>query len=195
MTEHKDIFGYITAEKESYRTDRVPLTNSKDWNMYEHIERCTNVANAWFNKGANDGMRPYNDIVTPVIDVAFRTEGFDVKDIVPYVNSAEDYYKSFLIKKYHPKWARTNELDTFIDEVVETSVIWDLVIVKDLNKVRPEVVDLITLAFADQTDVLSGPICIKHDFTIAELAGMKGKWDDEMIDRAIVLSLEERGLR
>jgi len=48
MTEYEDVFAYITAEKTNYRTSRVPITNSKDWSMYEHVERCTNVANAWF---------------------------------------------------------------------------------------------------------------------------------------------------
>lgn len=192
MTEYPDVFAYITAEKNNYRTARVPLTNSKDWNMYEHVERCTNVANAWFNKGKNDGIRPYNDIVTPIIDVAFRSEGFDVKDIVPYVNNPDNYYKSFLVKKYHPKWARKHELDTFIDEVVETSIIYDLVIVKNVNNVRPEVVDLKTLAFCNQVDASSGPICMQHDYSVAELTEFRGKWDDDEIDKAIVLSVTER---
>lgn len=192
MTEYKDVFEYITAEKNNYRTARVPITNSKDWNMYEHVERCTNVANAWFNKGANDGMRPYNDVVTPIIDVAFRSEGFDVKDIVPFVNDANNYYKSFLVKKYHPKWARKNELDTFIDEVVETSIIYDLVIVKNINNVRPEVIDLKTIAFCNQVDASAGPLCIQHDYSVADLTEFKGKWDDEMIDKAIVLSTEAK---
>lgn len=194
MTEYTDVFSYITAEKNNWRTARVPITNSKDWNMYEHIERCTNVANAWFNKGANDGMRPYNDIVTPIIDVAFRSEGFDVKDIVPYVNDASNYYKSFLVKKYHPKWARRNELDTFIDEVVETSIIYDLVIVKNVNNVRPEVIDLKSLAFCNQVDASAGPICIQHDYSVAELSEFRGKWDDEAIDKAIVLSVAEKNV-
>ena len=92
MTEYKDVFAYITAEKNNWRTARVPLTGSKDWNMYEHIERCTNVANGWFHKGNNDGLRPYDDIVTPVINVAFRSEGFNVSDIMPFVNEANEYF-------------------------------------------------------------------------------------------------------
>lgn len=189
----QDVFGYITAEENNWRTVRVPLTNSKDWNMYEHIQRCTNVANGWFHRGSNDGLRPYNDIVTPIINVAFRSEGFDVKDIVPFVNDANDYYKSFLVKKYHPQWARKHELDTFIDEVVEGSIIYDLVLVqKSVGGVRPEVIDLKTLAFCDQTDIMAGPICIKYNFTPAELSEYRGKWKDDMIDLVISQAKNEQ---
>ena len=186
-------FEYIKTQENAFRVDRVPLTRSKSWSMYEHIERCTNVANAWFNKGSNeDGLRPYNDIVTPIIDVAFRSEGFDVKDIIPFVNDPDSYYLSFIAKKYHPQWARKNELDTFIDEVVETSIIYDLVLVKNINDTRPEVVDIKTIAFCDQTNVLAGPICIKHNYTISELVEFKGKWDSDKIDQAIVMALYEK---
>jgi hypothetical protein len=188
----KDVYAYILSEINNYRTVRVPLTSSKDWNMYEHIERCTNVANGWFHQGANDGLRPYDDLVTPIINVAFRSEGFDVKDIVPFVDSIKNHHKSFFVKKFHPKWARKNEIDTFIDEVVEQSIIYDLVIVKDSNKRRPELVDLKTIAFCDQTDVLASPLCIKYNYTPAELAEFRGKWDDDRIDQAIVMSLEEK---
>lgn len=189
--EDKDVYSYITSEENNFKTVRIPLTRSKDWNMHEHIERCTNVANGWFHQGLNDGIRPYDDIVTPVINVAFRSEGFDVKDIIPYVDDEAESYKSFLIKKRHPQWARKNELDTFIDDVVETSIIYDLVLVKNVNNARPEVVDLKTIAFCDQTDVMAGPICIKHQLTPAEISEFKGKWNDDAIDQAITLAVSE----
>ena len=190
--EENNVFDYILTEENRFGTDRVPLTGSKDWNMKEHIERCTNVANGWFHSGKNDGLRPYDDIVTPVINVAFRSEGFDVKDIVPFVNDVNESYKSFIVKKLHPQWARKHELDTFIDDVVESSVIYDLVLVKDINEKRPEVVDLKTIAFCDQTDVMAGPICIKHQYTPAELVSFKGKWDDDKIDEAITMASAEK---
>ena len=191
--DENDVFSYIRKEEVSFRTVRVPLTNSKSWNMSEHIERCTNVANGWFNRGSNeDGLRPYSDIVTPIIDVAFRSEGFDVKDIVPFVDDSDKHNLSFIVKKFHPQWARKHELDTFIDEVVETSIIYDLALVKDINGVRPEVVDLKTIAFCDQTNVMAGPICIRHQYTISELVDFKGKWDSDKIDQAIVMALEEK---
>lgn len=192
MIEAQDVFSYITSEEANYRTVRIPLTNSKDWNMYEHIQRCTNVSNGWFHSGANDGKRPYNDIVTPIINLSFRLEGFDVKDIIPYVNDSKEYYKSFLVKKYHPQWARKNQIDTFIDEVVESSIIYDLVLIKDVNEVRPEVVDLKTLAFCDQADVMAGPICIKHNYTPSELMAFAGKWEKEAIKMAIAMSSQDK---
>ena len=188
-----NVFEYITSEEANFKTARVPLTRTKDWNFVEHVERCTNVANAWFNQGSNDpnNGRPYDDIVTPIINVAFRSEGFDVKDVVPYIDDVEQNYKSFLVKKYHPKWARLNQLDTFIDEVTETSIIYDLVLVKDANNVRPEVVDLKTIAFCDQQDIMAGPICIEHQYTPTEHVSFKGKWDDDAIDMAIMLAKSE----
>lgn len=189
--ETRNVYEFINSEETNFAVIRVPLTRNKDWNFKEHVERCTAVSNGWYFSGKNDGKRPYDDIVTPIINVAFRSEGFDVKDIVPFVNDADNYYKSFLIKKFHPKWARDNELDTFIDDVVETSVIYDLVLVKNVNNVRPEVVDLKTIAFCDQTDVMAGPICIRHYYTPAEMLAFKGKWNDKSIDAAIALSLNE----
>lgn len=186
--QHNTIYEYIISEEANWKTARVPITGSKDWNMHEHIERCTNVANGWFHQGKNDGLRPYNDIVTPIINVAFRLEGFDVKDIVPFVNEAKEYHKSFLIKKFHPQWARTNELDTLIDDVVETSVIYDLALLKKVGKNKIENVPLQTIAFCDQTDVLIGPIGLKHQYSVSDLLEFKGKWDDDKIDEVIIMA-------
>ena len=190
--ENQDIYSYITQEINNFKTVRVPLTGSKDWNMKEHVERCTNVANGWFHSGKNDGLRPYDDVVTPVINVGFRSEGFDVKDIVPYVDSITEDYKSFLVKKFHPQWARKNELDTLIDDIVESSIIYDLVLCKNVNEKKPEIVDLKTIAFCDQTEVMAGPICIEHQYTIEDLISFKGKWNDDKIEEAILLSEAEK---
>lgn len=191
-----NVFEFIKTQENSWKTERIPLTGSKSWNMYEHLERCKNVSNAWFHKGNNeDDNRPYDDLVTPIVDFAFRAEGFDVKDIVPFVDSSKDHYKSTLVKKFHPDWATKYKLDDFIDELTESSIIYDLVIVKNVNEVKPEVVDLLTLAFCDQTDASKGPLCIRHQYTPQDLVAMKGKWDADKIDMAIVLANEEQKVK
>lgn len=189
---NKGVFEYIITEEAAYKTRRVPVTNSKDWNMYEHIQRCTNVANGWFHSGKNDGLRPYDNIVTPIVNVARRSEGFDVKDIEPYVNDEDNFHKSFLVRKYHPKWARDNDLDTFLDDLVESSVIYDLALVKDVKGVRPEVVPLQQIAFCDQTDVLAGALCLKHDYSVAELKEYSDKWYGDKIDEAITMAQAQK---
>lgn len=194
METTQDVYKFIIDEEASYKTTNIPVTGSKEWNMHEHIERCTNVANGWYHSGKNDGTRPYSDIVSPIINVAFRSEGFDVKDIVLFVNDADNYYKSFLVNKYHPQWARKYEIDTFIDELVETSIIYDLVLVKNVNNIRPVVVPLQSIAFCDQTDVLSGPIALKHNYSISDLLEFKGKWYDDKIDEAIMMAQAEKAV-
>ena len=190
--EEQDIFSYIKGQETAWKTQRVYLTGSKDWSMFEHIERCTNVANGWFHTGKNDGNRPYDDLVTPIINVAFRSEGFDAKDIVPFVENQNKSYMSFIIKKYAPQWNRKVELDTIIDDIVETSVIYDLALIKNYKGELPQVIDLKSIAFCDQTEALSGPLCLRHEYSISDLLEYKGTWNDEKIDLAISAAKAER---
>lgn len=190
---NNEVYNFILTEESSFKTLRVPITTSKDWNMHEHIERCTNVANAWYHSGNNDGKRPYKDVVTPVLNVARRTEGFDVKDIIPFVNDAEKSYKSFMVKKFHPQWARRNEIDSFIDDLVESSIVYDLALVKkNLKQARPELVRLQTIAFCDQTNVLGGPLCLKHGYSPSDMDDFRGAWDSEKIDETIIMAKAEK---
>jgi hypothetical protein len=63
--------------------------------------------------------------------------------------------------------------------------------VKDVNGIRPELVKLQEIAFCDQSDIMSGPICLKHQYSIPEILEFKGKWDNEKIDLAIAMAKEE----
>lgn len=179
-------YDLIKRETANYKTTQVPLADGWEWNMHDHVRRSFLYKNSKFSKGADDGTRPFKNIIRPILNVAYRSEGFDVKDIVPFVNDPKNYYKSFLVKKFHPKWARENDIDTFIDELVESYVDYGLALVKNVNNVRPEVVPLQRLAFCDQTDILSGPICELHHYTPDQLSEMKGKWYDSEIDQAII---------
>lgn len=189
-----EIDGYILQEEANFKTNRVPLaSNWKDWNMYEHIDRSFILKNSRFYQGQQDYTRPFNNIILPIANVAYRSEGFDVKDVQIYVDNAENYHKSLLARKFHNWWAKDNAIDTAIDESVVSYWDYGLVLVKNVNEARPEVVDLHNdIAFVDQTDVISGPICLKHQYSISELLDMKGKWYDKKIDEAILFSKFEK---
>ncbi|MBR1146684.1 hypothetical protein [Bradyrhizobium sp. AUGA SZCCT0431] len=181
-----NLFDWVRAEEANYKTGKVTVSDGYEWSMYDHIRRSTLYRDSKFTEGANDGTRPYKNIIRRIITLQHVATGFDVKDIEPFVNDSQNFYKSFLTRKYHPKWARKHNLDTFIDEGVESYCDFGLWLSKHVNKVAPEVVPLQSIAFCDQTDVLSGPICIRHEYSPAQLQEFKGKWKniDEVIWKA-----------
>lgn len=190
------IYDYIIQQEASFRTQTVPLGSNWNWNMYRHIDRSFHLKNSQFYHGANNQEhlnRPFNNIIIPIANVNYRSEGFDVKDVELYVDDKDYFHLSLLARKYHNKWAVENSIDTAIDESVESYFDYGLALLKNVNDKRPEVVELKTqLAFCDQTNILAGPICLKHEMSIDELLEMKGKWIDEEVDRAILYSKFEK---
>lgn len=188
-----EIFSYIIQEEEAWRTARVPLaSNWRDWNMYEHIDRSFLLKNSRFYQGTQDYRRPFNNIILPIANVNYRTEGFDVKDAQIYVDNAENYHKSFIARKFHNWWAKDNDIDTAIDESVESYFDYGLTLLRNINEARPAVIPLQQIAFCDQTGILNGPICLKHHYSTSELLEMKGKWNSAEVDKAILMSKLEK---
>ena len=168
-----DVHAYISEQESAYQKP-IMLEDDWYWSMKEHLRKSFLYKNSQFSKNNSDRKRrPYKNIIRPILNIHYRTEGFDVKDIEIYVNNPDTYYKSFLVKKFHDKWALKNEMDTFIDEVVESYVDYGGVLVKNVRSVRPDVVDLRTIAFCDQTDILSGPFALKHYFSASGLREME----------------------
>lgn len=138
------------------------------------------LKNSQFTKGANDFKRPFNNVILPIANVNYRTEGFDVKDVELFVNDRENFHKSFLTRKFHTRWARKFSVDTAIDESVESFFDYGIAIAKDVNDKRPEIIQPQQIAFCDITDVLSGPICLKHQYGVDEIQDMK--WDKKAVE-------------
>lgn len=186
----KTIFDYVKEEEAAYKTTWVPVADGYEFNMYEHVRMSTLFRDSKYTKGKNDYTRPFRNIIRRIRNLALVAMDFDVKDIMPFVNDSENYYKSFLVKQFHPKWARKHNIDTYIDEKIESYEDFGLALSKHVNKIRPEVVPLQSIAFCDQTDVLSGPICIKHQYSPAQLQKFKGKWNN--IEEVITLARKEK---
>ena len=173
----QDIYEYTIEQQNAYKK-HINISEGWDWSMRDHIKRSFLYKNSQFEReNENRDKRPFKNIVRSILNVQYRTEGFDVKDIEIYVDSAKDYYKSFLVKKFHETWALKHSIDTFIDDLVESYVDYGGVLVKNVNSERPEVVDLKTIAFCDQTNILSGAFAIKHDMSPEELRDQK-EWGD-----------------
>ena len=167
------IYQFITSEENAYQTLPIQVSDGYEWQMARHIKLTNLYKNSQYETGKSDD-KPFKNIVRPILNLQYRTEGFDVKDIELFIDEAKNYFKSFLLRKYHQKWARENDIDTFIDELVETYVDYGGALIKDMG-VKPEVVPWQRIAFVDQTDILSGPIAEKHFYSPEQLREMKKK--------------------
>lgn len=186
-----DIYDYILTEETDFKTRKITLAQGYDWNMWKHIERSYLFKNSQFTEDNNSQektKKPFNNVILPIANVNYRSEGFDVKDVELYVDNSDYYHLSLLGKKYYHKWAIENKLDTAIDESVVSYFDYGLSLIKNVFDKRPEIVQPQQIAFADQTDILSGPICLKHNMSISELLDMKGKWYDTEIDKAVTMA-------
>ena len=184
------VFDYIKREESEFQTTGVPLVDGWDFEMYKHIRFAVLYKHGQLDSGKTEN-KPVENIILPILNVAYRSEDIDVKDIIPYVDDKKNYHKSLLVKKFHDRWAREFEIDTFLDNLKISKIDFGLVLVKN-NKDYPEIVPLQRLAFCDQTDILSGPICEKHQLTIDQLLEMKGKWDSDAIDEVVLRARSEK---
>jgi hypothetical protein len=176
----KNIYDYAAAQETAYQTLPITVMDGYEWQMWNHIRTTLFYKNSKYTSSGKPGDdRPFKNIIRPILNLQYRAEGFDVKDIVLFVNDQENYYKSFLVKKYHEKYARKAKIDTFIDELVETYCDYGGTLVKNVNQERPEVVPWQSIAFCDQTDLLSGPLAINHFYSPDELLDMaSAHWGD-----------------
>src|SRR3990167_3997375 len=186
---HKDIYQLIKNEEENFKLD-INVTENWRWNLRKHIEKSLNYKNSVFNQGTAD--RPFKNITRGILNLQYRSEGFDVKDILLYAEGVKEFHKSLLIKKFHDRWAKENNVDEFIDKLVENYVDYGGALVKNLNTPVPEVVSWQTIAFGDQTDFFFGPFAIKHQYSPEQLReiGKKNKWEN--IEEVITLSEARR---
>lgn len=198
MISHNDIFSYITAEETNYKRG-IPLNDVWTWSMADHIKTSFLYANSQLLTGKDD-FKPVKNITRPILNLQHRTEDIEVKDVQIYVDDPQHYHLSFLVKKYHDDvFVRENDIDTFFDELNVSRIDFGGGLSKKLNKPAPEVVPLQSIAFCDQTDMLSGPIGIKHFYSPDQLMEMeKVGWGDEKngatvsVAELITLSREEK---
>jgi len=193
------IYSYIKDKESQYDTQEISVGTNWNWSMKTHIQMIFHMKNSQFYTGDNDYMRAFKNIMEPILNLAYWTEDIEVKDVVFYIENKGGRALSFLIKKYHDdKYVKEHDLDQLFDEITEDDVDYGGVLVQKGEK-RPEVVFMPAIAFADQTDILGGPLGVKFNFSPSKLRGMADKgWGDESngatvsIEDLIVLAQETK---
>ncbi len=198
LTDYSTIYDFITRQEAMYAKP-IPLAGGWNWNMKDHLETSYLYCNSQFTTGKDD-FKPFKNIIRPILNLQHRTEDIEVKDVQIYVDDPSKYHLSFLVKKYHDDvFVLENDIDTFFDELNTSRIDYGAGLSKQLDKPAPEVVPLQSIAFCDQTDILSGPIGLKHFFSPDQLLEMaKVGWGEESngatisLEELIMLSREEK---
>ena len=175
----KDIFNYIVAQEANYKQP-IPINDVWNWSMKDHIKTSDLYMHSQLLTGKSD-FKPVKNITRPILLLQHRTEDIELKDVQIYIDDDEKYHLSFLVKKYHDDvFVQENDLDTYFDELNVSRIDFGGGLSKKLSKARPELVPLQSIAFCDQTDILSGPIGIRHYYSPDQLMEMKKVgWGDE----------------
>lgn len=171
MNQYSNIYDFVVGEEAAF-SNSIDI-NGWSWNFKEHVKTSFYYKHGRLLNG-NDENTPVKNITRPILNLQYSAEDLDVKDIQLYIDDPDSYHLSFLIKKYHDDvFVVENDLDTFLDEAIVSKIDYGGVLVKKGKNARPEVVDLQSIAFCDQTDIMKGPIAFKHFYNPAELMDME----------------------
>lgn len=167
-----DIFQYVKNQITAYQ-QAIPLTDAWDWSMKEHVRLSFLYINSQLSTGKDD-FKPVKNITRPILNLQHRTEDIEVKDVQIYVDDPDNYHLSFLVRKYHDDvFSKENDLDSFLDDLGISRIDYGAGLSKQLDRPCPEVVPLQSIAFCDQTDLLSGPLGIRHFYSPDQLLDMR----------------------
>lgn len=175
---YSTIFEYITRQESAFK--QGVDVNTKKWSFKDHVIRSALYRDGDI-VGMKDDFTPVRNITRPILNLNYRTEDVDVKDVDIYVDEPDAFHLSFLVKKYHDDvFTQDYDLDTFFDQLNQSRIDFGGGLSKSLSTPCPEVVPLQSIAFCDQTDMLSGPIGIKHYYSPDQLLDMASRgWGKE----------------
>lgn len=167
-----DIYSYVKEQEASFETDEIQVGENWFWNFRTHVQLIFHLKNGVFYTGENDFLRAFKNIMEPILNLSYWTEDIEVKDVVFYIEEDEGKLLSFLVKKYHDEvYVKEHDLDALFDEITESDIDYGGVLVQK-GVDMPEILQLNSVAFCDQTDTLGSPIAFKHYFSPAKLREM-----------------------
>lgn len=179
MDYFSSIFEYITTQESLYEKS-IAVNKVWHWSMKDHILTTDLYTNSQLLNGKTD-FTPIKNITRPILNLEHRTEAIEVKDVQIYVDEPSQFHLSFLVKRYHDDvFVVENDLDTFFDDLNISRIDYGGGLSKKMLGPCPEVVPMQSIAFCDQTDILSGPLGLKHYYSPDQLLKMaKFGWGDE----------------
>lgn len=173
MRKYDNIYDYVTVQENAF-ADPISV-HGWEWSFKDHIQTTFFYKHGRLLNGNSEDV-PVKNITKPLLTQQYRLEDIDVKEIVLYVDDPNDYFLSFLVKKYHDDvYVVENNIDDFIDKENEETVDYGVSIMEKTQNPAPEVRSVHKIAFCDQTDIANNPIAFKFEYNPAQLKEMEKK--------------------
>lgn len=189
-----NIFEYVRQQESSYESDTVTIAG-KDYNQKDRINAAELMSlNVYADNNGDPilGSLQYDDQITGYYEKEVQILDFDTKhmDMVPDKATNEARWKSALATNGTRDIMEEEKYGSFFNKWARTYSKYGGVLSK-ITEDGPEVVSWHNV-ITDQTDILSGVIIEKHYYTAAELVKMRGVWDSNAIDNALLLAQEDK---
>lgn len=184
------IYDWVKREAAAFETDEIQVGQNWYWNFRTHVQMIFHLKHGKFFTGANDWLRAFKAVMLPLLRSSYWTEDLEVKDVVFFIENADNRALSFLVKKYHDEvYTREHNLDTLFDEITVSDIDYGGALVQK-GKDRPEVIPLNSVEFCDQTEMKGGPIGLGFNFSLDKLRSMsKVGWGKT--ENGATISLED----
>lgn len=192
MSETQDkitIYRYVKEQESGFLTNEVRIADNWHWNFRNHVQLIFHLKNGQFFTGENNWLRAFKNIMEPMLNLAYWTEQIQVKDVVFDIPGDNGRGMGFVLKKYHDEvFTKEHNLDKVFDEITQSDLDYGGVLLQETLG-NPEVLDLNSIAFCDQTDLTGGPIGLKFYFSPDKLRLMSKKgWGDKKKGATITLN-------
>jgi len=191
MDKEKQLFSQIQEIVGGYNTKEVDLADGLKHNLYQTLRTIEFYSNSRYLNGQKDTLgreKPFNNINTFRVNVAYRATDLDLKDIQIVADDITDrgnLLKATILSKEAYKWGKENGLSEFLNDFAYTRPKYGSVIVKKVVEIEEdgsEELELEVCAWQnmiiDPANFEDGIIIERHFLKRHELAEKKDVWDN-----------------
>jgi hypothetical protein len=131
----KSIYKFVAAQRDSYRSDTIEITEGYEFSQYETLRTNELYDNDRFltgNKDSLDREKPFFNIVSFRKNVATRATDLDTKDVQIQSDhiTKTSYAETFLLNLKSRNWMKLSGFATFLNRMGATRAKYGGVLVK-----------------------------------------------------------------
>lgn len=179
----------IREEITNFTTQSVSLGSNDTFSQYKMVNTIHLFRNRKYRDGKINSQGKYRywyDIIQPKVNDEVKNVDFDTSNVFFHSDARSDSVPVFILNAGFKQWMRDSREGEKINEAEEEGSALGNVVWKKTAK-GYEKVDLknfyVINPLAECLD--DTPVIERHNMTQSDLRGMKGVWDDAMIDAVI----------